>query len=88
VAAVLFVVLDLVLGDGASILVIGALALLLSRFPGGIVGTLMSFINGERTPRRLVEVYVAATSTPEVADPEPAPVPSEFADRVLAEVSP
>ena len=87
VAAVLFVVLDLVLGDGGSILVIGVLALFTSRFPGGIVGTAMAFIRGERTPRRLVEVYVAATRPVEAAEPEPEPVPTEFAQRVLAEVS-
>jgi ABC-type branched-subunit amino acid transport system permease subunit len=88
VAAVLFVVLDLVLGDGGSILVIGALALFTSRFPGGIVGTAMSLIRGERTPRRLFEVYVAATRvSPDVETPEPDPVPTEFAQRVLAEVS-
>ena len=87
VAAVLFVVLDLVLGDGGSILVIGVLALFTSRFPGGIVGTAMSLIRGERIPRPLFEVYVAATRVPDVETPEPDPVPTEFAQRVLAEVS-
>ena len=47
----------------------------------------MSFVRGERTPRRLVDVYVAAMRTPEADEPEPAPVPSEFAERVLAEAS-
>jgi branched-chain amino acid transport system permease protein len=87
VAAVLFVVLDLVLGDGGSILVIGVLALFMSRFPGGIVGTVMSVVHGERAPRRLGEAYMAAMAPAEPDYPEEPLQPSEFAQRVLSEVS-
>jgi branched-chain amino acid transport system permease protein len=88
VAAVLFVALDLALGDGASTLVIGALALFMSRMPRGLVGTALSAKVGGRAPRRLAEVYVAA-SRPEVDEAALLPPlqPSEFAQRVLQEAA-
>ena len=83
VAAALFVVLDAVLGTGASTLVIGILALFVSRLPGGIVGTLMSARNG-RLPAGLARGYAQARRQPPA--PEPAALePSMFARTVLAE---
>jgi branched-chain amino acid transport system permease protein len=86
-AAVLFVALDLVLGDGGSILVIGVLALFMSRLPGGIVGTALTVIRGERLPQQWADAYVAATKPAPVEQPGPPLEPSEFAQRVLAETS-
>jgi branched-chain amino acid transport system permease protein len=85
-AAVLFVALDLVLGDGGSTLVIGALALFMSRLPRGLVGTAFAMVRGGRAPRRLAEVYVTATRPP-AEDVEPPLEPTEFARRVLAEAA-
>lgn len=83
VASVLFVVLDTLLGQGASSLVIGLLALCSGKLRGGLVaqtlrlGTLLS-------PAR---AYSRAYAKAGPADPEvlPDPVPSAFALRVLQE---
>lgn len=85
VAAALFVILDVVLGQGASTLVIGILALFVSRLPGGIVGTSFSLRKGRRLPAGLVQVYAGALrGAPPSSEPAPAaPEPSEFAQRVL-----
>jgi branched-chain amino acid transport system permease protein len=83
-AAAIFVVLDLLLGTGASTLVIGILALFVSRLPSGIVGTLLAVRGGGRLPAAFAEAYVQATRPPAV----PAPVvyePSAFARTVLSE---
>ncbi|MCU1587102.1 MAG: putative permease component of branched-chain amino acid transport system [Frankiales bacterium] len=83
VAAALFVVLDVWLGAGASTLVIGVLALLVSRLPGGLVGSLFGLRHGARIPAGLGQAY--AQSLPGQA---PAPielVPSAFAERLLEE---
>ena len=88
VAAALFVLADLALGNGASILVIGILALLMSRFPRGIVGTIMEAVQGGKAPRWLTRAYDATHQPPVEAFPdEPALRPTEFATKVLQEVA-
>jgi branched-chain amino acid transport system permease protein len=88
VAAALFVIADMALGNGASILVIGILALFMSRFPRGIVGTLMDAVQGGRTPQWLRTAYDAAHRPPAAAYPaEPGLRPTEFATKVLQEVA-
>jgi branched-chain amino acid transport system permease protein len=88
VAAALFVVLDAVLGNGASILVIGILALFMSRFPRGIVGTLMETVQGGRAPQWLHTAYAAAHLPPAGPYPaEPELRPTEFATKLLQEVT-
>jgi branched-chain amino acid transport system permease protein len=88
VAAALFVVLDAVLGNGASILVIGILALFMSRFPRGIVGTLMETVQGGRAPQWLHTAYAAARLPPAGPYPaEPELRPTEFATKLLQEVT-
>lgn len=92
-AAVLFVVLDAVLGEGASTLVIGLLALLVARFPAGIMGAVYGGLRRLAVPGSLVATYEAALAerTPVGAEPPPpAPVaeqlvPSQFATELLAE---
>jgi branched-chain amino acid transport system permease protein len=83
VAASVFVVLDVALGSGASTLVIGVLALFVSRMPGGIVGTLLG-ARRLRVPAGLVQAYRRGrpAAVPEV---EPELVPSAFAQTLLAE---
>jgi branched-chain amino acid transport system permease protein len=88
VAAALFVTLDLVLGSGASTLVIGVLALFMSRFPRGIVGTFMEAMQGGRAPRWLQNAYAAMHRPPAGAFPaEPELRPTAFASKVLQEVA-
>ncbi|MDQ1696325.1 MAG: branched-chain amino acid transport system permease protein livM [Frankiaceae bacterium] len=88
VAAVLFVALDLVLGQGGSTLVIGVLALFMSRFPLGIVGTLMEAVQGGRAPEWLQNAYAATHRPPAAAFPDEPPLrPTEFATKVLQEVA-
>lgn len=76
VAAALYVALDAVTGvEGASLLVIGVLALLIGRLPGGLVGSLLRRRvggSGQRPRGRPVEPEATA-------DLEPSP----FARRVL-----
>jgi branched-chain amino acid transport system permease protein len=85
VAAALFVVLDQLLGQGASTLVIGVLALFMSRLPGGLVGTLLLVRGNGPLPARFSSAYAAARRP--AVEPEPAPVwqPSAFARTVLQE---
>jgi branched-chain amino acid transport system permease protein len=88
VAAALFVVLDAVLGNGASILVIGILALFMSRFPRGIVGTLIETVQGGRAPQWLRNAYAAAhRPTAEAFPAESQLRPTEFATKLLQEVA-
>jgi branched-chain amino acid transport system permease protein len=88
VAAALFVLADLALGNGASILVIGVLALFMSRFPRGIVGTLLEAVQGGSAPQWLVRAHAATHRPPEDGFPaEPALRPTEFATKVLQEVA-
>lgn len=85
VAAALFVVLDLVLGTGASTLAIGILALFVSRLPGGIVGTLLLVRGHGPLPARFAKAYAEAHRP---AVPPAAPLtwqPTPFAQTVLAE---
>lgn len=88
VAAVLFVSLDLVLGQGGSTLVIGVLALFMSRFPSGIVGTVIEAAQGGRAPQWLQKAY-AESHRPraDAFSPEPALRPTEFATKLLQEVA-
>ncbi|MDT7550253.1 MAG: branched-chain amino acid transport system permease protein livM [Actinomycetota bacterium] len=87
VAAAIFVVLDVVLGPGASTLVIGILALFMSRLPGGIVGALLSLRDGGRLPARLANAYTDARR-PGPPDLPAVPLqPSAFARQVLEERS-
>lgn len=88
VAAGLFVLADLALGNGASILVIGVLALFMSRFPRGIVGTFMEAMQGGHAPQWLRSAYDAAHRPAADAYPaEPALRPTEFATKLLQEVA-
>jgi branched-chain amino acid transport system permease protein len=87
VAAAIFVVLDVVLGAGASTLVIGILALFMSRLPGGIIGTLLSLRDGGRLPARLANAYTAARRAPAADLPVVPLQPSAFARQVLEERS-
>lgn len=85
VAAALFVVLDVLLGTGASTLAIGILALFVSRLPGGVVGTLLAVRNGAHPPAGLARAYVEATAGPPLPEPEQRLVPSAFAEQLLSE---
>lgn len=88
VAAVLFVVFDLVLGSGGSTLVIGVLAMFMSRFPRGIVGTFMEAVQGGRAPQWLQNAYAAThRPLPEAFPAEPELRPTTFATKVLQEVA-
>src|SRR3954447_24386126 len=88
VAGVLFVVFDQVLGTGGSTLVIGVLALFMSRFPRGIVGTLLEAVQGGRAPQWLTNAYAATHREPSESYPvEPPLRPTEFATKVLQEVA-
>ena len=88
VAAALFVTFDLVLGSGGSTLVIGVLALFMSRFPRGIVGTFMEAMQGGRAPQWLQNAYAATHRPPADAFPaEPQLRPTEFATKLLQEVA-
>jgi branched-chain amino acid transport system permease protein len=88
VAAVLFVAFDQILGSGGSTLVIGVLALFMSRFPRGIVGTFMEAVQGGAAPQWLRRAYDATHRPPsEVFPAEPALRPTEFATKVLQEVA-
>ena len=87
VAAALFVLADVILGNGASILVIGILALFTSRFPRGIVGTFMEARQGGAAPQWLKNAYAAAHRAPAEPFPAEPPLrPTEFATKVLQEV--
>lgn len=87
VAAVLFVALDVLLGEGASSLVIGLLALFSGRLRGGLVGQALRLASAA-SPARMYARYerevVVSRSQPaaELPDPEP----SAFAQRVLQAV--
>jgi branched-chain amino acid transport system permease protein len=85
VAAALFVVLDVLLGTGASTLVIGILALFVSRLPGGVVGTLLALRSGTGLPAGLTRAYVQAQAGPPPPEPERLLVASPFAERLLEE---
>lgn len=88
VAAALFVILDVVLGPGASTLVIGILALFVSRLPGGIVGTLLGPRRGARIPAGLAHAYTQAQHSvaPPPDEEAVAPLqPSAFALGLLEE---
>jgi len=88
VAAVLFVAFDRILGSGGSTLVIGVLALFMSRFPRGVVGTFMEAVQGGAAPSWLRHAYAATHHPPAEAFPaEPALRPTEFATKVLQEVA-
>jgi branched-chain amino acid transport system permease protein len=88
VAAALFVVMDLALGAGGSTLVIGVLALFMSRFPRGVVGTFMEAVQGGAAPNWLRRAYDDTHRPPDEAFPaEPALRPTEFATKVLQEVA-
>jgi branched-chain amino acid transport system permease protein len=81
----LFVMLDVVVKqDGVSQLVIGAIALMLGRLPGGnLLGLLRSM--GDGAVRRLQRVFVdAADDGLGAGDVEPVYRPSALAERLLA----
>lgn len=80
--ATLFVTLDAVLGDGSSAL-IGILALLIGRFPGGLVGLVRRGVRAARTPSALMRTFATADESTEAAALDE-PRPSEFAERILA----
>ncbi len=85
VAAAIFVVLDVALGAGASTLVIGVLALFVSRLPGGIVGRTLA-LQRLRVPGSLASAYATAARTrglQPLATPELQPTP--YARRLLQE---
>jgi ABC-type branched-subunit amino acid transport system permease subunit len=88
VAAALFVVLDLLLGQGASTLVIGILALFVSRLPTGMVGTLLSLRSGDRLPAAFARGYAQARRVPAAPADEPLWQPTEFALTILDEQRP
>jgi hypothetical protein len=76
-----------VLGTGASTLVIGVLALFMSRLPGGIVGTIIALRGGAQLPRGLVRAYAEAAPSA-TTDPDEAEIPLQptaFAQTLLAE---
>jgi branched-chain amino acid transport system permease protein len=88
VAAALFVVMEQVLGAGGSTLVIGVLALFMSRLPSGIVGAFMDAMQGGQAPRWLQRAYAGTHRSPGEAFPVDPPLrPTEFATKVLREVA-
>lgn len=78
--AAVFVGLDLLLGSGASTLVIGVLALFVSRLPGGLVGLVLS-LRGRPLPDSWAAVVSGGPAPP--AEPAQNLVPSVFALSIL-----
>ncbi len=92
VGALLFVVLDAALGPGASTLVIGLLALFMSRLPGGLVGTALDVVRRPVASAAAARAYAQALPAGPPREPEeppaPASVPSDFARRLLTRTTP
>lgn len=86
VAAAVFVALDSALGEGASSLVIGLLALFTGRWTGGVVGQLLRGLQ-VLSPARLLTRYEEQVLVPQQAGlvDLPDPEPSAFARRLLSE---
>ncbi len=84
VAAILFVALDAALGEGASSLVIGLLALFTGRWTGGLIGQLLLGLQ-VASPARMYVRYGLEVLVPQQAElgARPDPEPSDFARRVL-----
>lgn len=82
IGAAIFILLDVAFGDGASTLMIGVLALFVSRLPGGIVGLGLSVRNRTVLVPGLNRVVAALVPEPVIEEY----VPSEFAVQVLEEL--
>jgi branched-chain amino acid transport system permease protein len=82
--AAVFIGLDLLLGTGASTLVIGVLALFVSRLPGGLVGLLLS---GRGRPLPVSWADAVSGAPIPFAAPAQDLVPSVFAQSVMQESS-
>lgn len=91
IGAILFVVLDAVLGAGTSTLVIGLLALSMSRLRGGLVGTALELLRKPMSSPGASHAYAEAVpgGAPREEDrdePDGVPAhsePSQFARRLL-----
>jgi branched-chain amino acid transport system permease protein len=90
-AAVLFVVIDVLTGkDQSSLLFIGGIAMFIGYLPGGIIGTVLRLVRGDATEgaspmQRSLANYAINRQRVETA-PEPGTglKPSTFADRLLS----
>jgi hypothetical protein len=79
----LFIFFDVIFNrEGASLFVIGLLAVLIAFLPGGVVGTLTRLVRDRRIPESLARRYVDAREQAveeAVAAEEEAPEPSVVA---------
>jgi branched-chain amino acid transport system permease protein len=85
-AAFLFIFFDvLAKRDGASLFVIGLLAVFIAFLPGGLVGTVTRLTRGAAVPASLRAKYTAVQDLPRkpTVEPGPAPAPSTFAQKLL-----
>ena len=89
-AAILYVAVDVAVGKtGASLIVIGAIAVCVGYLPGGLTGTILRFVRGDgigpSPAQRSLAAFAAARAKVEEA---PAPghdlQPSAFARRIIA----
>jgi branched-chain amino acid transport system permease protein len=82
IAAIIFIGLDALLNQqGASLFIIGAVALLIPFLPGGLVGTYLRLTEGGWVPRGLMRKYAQARAT---ALEGPASEPVEQAPELVA----
>jgi branched-chain amino acid transport system permease protein len=93
-AAFLFIYFDVLFNrDGASLFVIGLLALLIAYLPGGVVGTFYRFVREGAVPRSLMARYIEARERaasrfgpePDAPSAQPAMTTSPFAKQLLEE---
>jgi branched-chain amino acid transport system permease protein len=90
-AATLFIGVDVGTGQtGASLIVIGAVAVFIGYLPGGLIGTVLRFVRGDGVGPSPAERSLAAFAASRAkADAAPPPgydlQPSAFANRVLTE---
>jgi hypothetical protein len=90
-AAVLYVVVDVVSGnDQASLVAIGVIALFIGYMPGGIIGSVLRFFRGDgiddiSPAQRSLAAYALRQQQKAKAPPPGSDLqPSAFAERVLA----
>jgi branched-chain amino acid transport system permease protein len=89
-AATLYIVVDSATGhQGASLIVIGAIAIFVGYLPGGVIGTVLRFVRGDGVGPSPAERSLAAFAAKRRRIEEAPPPgwdlePSQFAERVLA----
>jgi branched-chain amino acid transport system permease protein len=89
-AAILYIAVDVAVGQrGASLIIIGAIALFVGYLPGGIIGTVLQFVRGDGiSPSPAQQSLARFARARAQADDAPPPghdlAPSRFAERLLA----